>query len=105
MAGNIQELDYDEIISVSNEIKKIASEIDTMLEQDLKKDKDIVTSPDVWDSDASRKFSSKYDELSKKFAAFYTNIKNMGEFLNTRVGNQEDIDSKVEKAVEEYLAE
>lgn len=103
--ADIQELNYDEIISVSNEIKKLAGEIDTMLEQDLKKDKEIVTSPDVWDSDASRKFSAKYDELSKKFAAFYTNIKNMGDFLNTRVQNQEETDSKVEKAVEEYLAD
>ena len=74
-------LEYDQCISIADEIKTISQQVETLLENDINSEVNSLLSE--WEGKAAESFMTEYNRLKARFNEFYVSISNISQTISS----------------------
>lgn len=92
-------LSYAEINNIANQLKSKATEMNTLLNNQIKQQMNKIGTDGVWSGDAAMQVKAEFDALSGRFGDFVEAVTSCSTYLNKMVENYQSVDTAINKAI------
>ena len=97
----IEGISYERALTIADEIKKLADEVNSLLDGDFTSAMNSLGG--VWQSDAAEQATAKFNQLKAKFPEFYASLKSYSKYIEDTVEQYKAVDTALGNAASGHM--